>query len=162
MFAIYGLVVVSYIVGRFVLSVPYRPAPDVGLAPSVAIVMPAFNEEEVIAGSLRSLLELDYPAEKLDLVAVDDGSTDETLARMREVAASSPRVRVIALGENQWQAGGDGGGHARHRRGDLRLRRLRQLGRAATPCTRSCRTSPTRRSARFAGTQTSRTPTSRG
>jgi hyaluronan synthase len=100
-FAIYGLVVVSYIVGRFVLSVPYRPAPDVGLAPSVAIVMPAFNEQEVIAGSLRSLLELDYPPEKLDLIAVDDGSTDATLARMREVAASSPRVRVIALGENR-------------------------------------------------------------
>jgi hyaluronan synthase len=100
-FAIYGLVVVSYIVSRFILSLPYRPPADVGHQPHVAIVMPAFNEEEVIARSLRSLLALDYPVDKLELVAVDDGSTDGTLARMREVAAESPRVRVIALGDNQ-------------------------------------------------------------
>ena len=39
--------------------------------------MPAFNEQAVIARSLRSLLALDYPADKLELVAVNDGSTDE-------------------------------------------------------------------------------------
>lgn len=101
LFAIYGLVVVSYIVSRFVLSIPYRPPRDVGYEPHVAIVMPAFNEEAVVARSLRSLLALDYPVDKLELVAIDDGSTDETLARMREVAAESPRVRVIELGRNQ-------------------------------------------------------------
>lgn len=100
-FAIYGAVVVSYIVGRFVLSVPYRVPKDVGLEPHVAIVMPAFNEQGVVADSLRSLLALDYPPEKLELVAVDDGSTDDTLAEIRAVAAESPRVRVIALGHNQ-------------------------------------------------------------
>jgi hyaluronan synthase len=100
-FAVYGVVVVTYIVSRFVLSMPYRPPADVGHQPHVAIVMPAFNEEEVIARSLRSLLALDYPVDKLELVAVDDGSTDATLERMREVAAQEPRVRVIALGVNQ-------------------------------------------------------------
>lgn len=101
LFAVYGLVVVSYIVSRFVLSLPYRPPRDVGYEPRVAIVMPAFNEEAVVARSLRSLLALDYPVDKLELVAIDDGSTDATLARMREVAAESPRVRVIELGRNQ-------------------------------------------------------------
>lgn len=103
LFAIYGVVVVSYITGRFVLSLPYRPpSAKHGLEhePRVAIVMPAFNEEEVIAHSLRSLLALDYPADKLELVAVNDGSTDETLKRMSEVAAQEPRVRVIDLGVN--------------------------------------------------------------
>lgn len=100
-FTVYGLVVVSYIVSRFLLSLPYRAPRDVGLQPRVAIVMPAFNEEQVIARSLRSLLALDYPVDKLELVAVDDGSTDQTLARMRAVAAESPRVRVIELGHNQ-------------------------------------------------------------
>ncbi|HEY4278884.1 MAG TPA: glycosyltransferase [Conexibacter sp.] len=100
-FAVYGLVVVAYIVSRFVFSLPYKPPRDVGLEPRVAIVMPGFNEEEVIAHSLRSLLALDYPIDKLELVAVNDGSTDDTLARMREVAADEPRVRVIDLGHNQ-------------------------------------------------------------
>lgn len=100
-FAIYGAVVVTYIVGRFVLSIPYRVPRDAGIEPKVAIVMPAFNEEGVVAESLRSLLALDYPPEKLELIAVDDGSTDDTLAEIRAVAAESPRVRVIALGTNQ-------------------------------------------------------------
>ncbi|HXE45850.1 MAG TPA: glycosyltransferase family 2 protein [Conexibacter sp.] len=97
---VYGLVVVAFITSRFVLSMPYRPPRDAGVEPRVAIVMPAFNEEEAIARSLRSLLALDYPPDKLELVAVNDGSTDETLARMAEVAADEPRVRVIDLGVN--------------------------------------------------------------
>jgi len=100
LFMVYGAIVVTYITGRFLLSVPYRSPRDAGLEPRVAIVMPAFNEEGVIACSLRSLLALDYPADKLELVAVNDGSTDETLARMAELAAEEPRVRVINLGEN--------------------------------------------------------------
>jgi len=100
-FAIYGAAVVSYIVGRFAISLWYRVPKDAHYQPKVAIVMPAFNEEEVIGRSLRSLLALDYPEDKLELVAVNDGSTDETLARMRAVAEESPRVRVIDLGHNQ-------------------------------------------------------------
>jgi hyaluronan synthase len=99
-FAVYGVVVIAYITSRFLLSLPYRPPAAAGLEPCVAIVMPAFNEEQGIAGSLRSLLALDYPEDKLELVAVNDGSTDDTLARMLEVADESPRVRVIDLGTN--------------------------------------------------------------
>lgn len=99
-FMAYGVVVVTYITSRFLLSLPYRPPRDAGLEPHVAIVMPAFNEEGVIAHSLRSLLALDYPIEKLELVAINDGSTDDTLARMVEVADEEPRVRVIDLGVN--------------------------------------------------------------
>ncbi len=99
-FAIYGVVVVCYIASRFALSLAYRRPTDAGVEPRVAIVMPAFNEEQGIAASLRSLLALDYPPDKLELVAVNDGSTDDTLARMLEVAGDSPRVRVIDLGSN--------------------------------------------------------------
>ena len=59
--------------------------------------MPGFNEEAAIGDSLRSLLALDYPAGKLELVAVNDGSTDGTLREMKTVAAhSNGRVHVIA------------------------------------------------------------------
>ena len=98
---VYGSVVVALIASRFVLSLPYRPARDAGLEPRVAIVMPAFNEQEAIARSLRSLLVLDYPQDKLELVAVNDGSTDDTLAEIQAVAQKEPRVRVIDLGHNR-------------------------------------------------------------
>jgi hyaluronan synthase len=100
LFMVYGAIVVSYITSRFLFSLPYRSPRDVGLEPRVAIVMPAFNEEGVIAHSLRSLLALDYPVDRLELIAVNDGSTDETLKRMSEVAEQEPRVRVIDLGVN--------------------------------------------------------------
>jgi hyaluronan synthase len=98
----YGLVVCGYIVSRFCLSLLYRPSRPAGLEPHVAIVMPGFNEEEAIADSLRSLLALDYPAAKLEIVAVNDGSTDDTLREMHAVARDGGgRVQVIDLGVNQ-------------------------------------------------------------
>jgi hyaluronan synthase len=100
-FAAYGLVVAAYIVSRFVLSVCYRPARDAGLEPHVAIVMPAFNEEEAIAASIRSLLVLDYPQDKLEVVVVNDGSSDRTLAEIETVARSNPRVQVIDFPSNR-------------------------------------------------------------
>jgi hyaluronan synthase len=100
-FAVYGMVVAAYIVSRFALSVLYRPARDAGLEPRVAIVMPAFNEEAASAASVRSLLMLDYPAEKLEVVVVNDGSSDGTLAAIQAVARENPRVAVIDFPENR-------------------------------------------------------------
>ena len=98
----YGLVVVFYISSRFLFSAFYRPGGDHGIEPHVAIVMPGFNEEDAIARSLRSLLELEYPADKLEIVAVNDGSTDATLREMRRVAATANgRVRVIDFPQNR-------------------------------------------------------------
>jgi cellulose synthase/poly-beta-1,6-N-acetylglucosamine synthase-like glycosyltransferase len=48
------------------------------LEPPVSVVVPAFNEEGTIAGTVRSLLQLEYP--ELEIVVVNDGSTDGTLA----------------------------------------------------------------------------------
>jgi hyaluronan synthase len=101
-FATYGLAVSGYLVSRFVLSLPYRAPKDAGLEPRVAIVMPAFNEQDAIARSLRSLLAVDYPAAKLEIVAIDDGSTDGTLAELRAVEAEAGgRVHVIVFDENR-------------------------------------------------------------
>jgi hyaluronan synthase len=100
-FAVYGIVVALYIVSRFGLSIAYRPARDVGLEPQVAIVMPAFNEEAAIRASIRSLLALDYPQDKLEVVVINDGSTDGTLEQIRAVARESARVQVIDFAQNR-------------------------------------------------------------
>lgn len=47
--------------------------------PSVTIAVPVWNEEETLAGTLESLLALDYPKDKLHIVVVNDGSKDNTL-----------------------------------------------------------------------------------
>lgn len=63
-------------------------------APSVAVIVPCWNEEQTVADTCRSLLALDYPKEKLEVILVDDGSTDGTLKAMGPFA-SHPQVRII-------------------------------------------------------------------
>lgn len=73
---------------------------DLGVAPAtvlprVTVLVPVFNEAVVIAAAVRSLLALDYPF--LDVLIVDDGSTDETfaLASALEGRYGTTTVRVI-------------------------------------------------------------------
>ncbi len=64
-----------------------RPQAVPGWTPKVTIIMPAYNEAKYISASLESLLALDYPKDHLEILVVDDGSTDST----SEVASSFVR-----------------------------------------------------------------------
>jgi len=61
--------------------------------PAVTVVVPAFDEAVVIENCVRSVLRSAYP--RLDVVCVDDGSDDDTYARMRMLAAEDPRVTAL-------------------------------------------------------------------
>ncbi len=66
-----------------------RDAPALlGAAPLVTLLVAAKDESAVIEGSLRTWAELDYPRGRLELVIVDDGSTDDTAARVSSLAPS--------------------------------------------------------------------------
>lgn len=62
--------------------------------PSVAVIVPCWNEAATVAATCNSLLALDYPKEKLEVVLVDDGSTDTTPEEMRRFAGH-PQVRIV-------------------------------------------------------------------
>ena len=46
--------------------------------PSISIIIPAYNSEKGVERSIKNALSLDYPREKLEVIVVDDGSTDKT------------------------------------------------------------------------------------
>jgi hyaluronan synthase len=100
---VYGLMVTTYVLSRFMFAAAYRPPADAGLEPSIAIIVPAFNEGAAVARTIDSCFELDYPASKLEVVVIDDGSSDDTWDHMVAAAAKHPEdaVRCIALGSNQ-------------------------------------------------------------
>ncbi|MDQ3848153.1 MAG: glycosyltransferase, partial [Thermoproteota archaeon] len=68
--------------------------------PFVSIIVPARNEEENIEKCLLSLVSQDYPG--FEIIAVDDISTDRTLAIMKKIESSSHemRLKVISLHDN--------------------------------------------------------------
>lgn len=63
--------------------------------PTVTIVVPCFNEERTLSSTVRSLLKLDYPKDKLALILVNDGSTDGTLREIRKFK-NHPQVKIIS------------------------------------------------------------------
>jgi glycosyltransferase involved in cell wall biosynthesis len=64
------------------------------ITPSVTLIVPAYNEEAVIRRRLENLLELDYPAEALEIVVTSDASDDRTDEIVGEIAASESRVSL--------------------------------------------------------------------
>ena len=63
------------------------------MKPTVSIIMPCFQNGETLARSVQSVQAQTF--EGWELIAVDDGSTDGTLARLRALAATEPRMRVL-------------------------------------------------------------------
>jgi cellulose synthase/poly-beta-1,6-N-acetylglucosamine synthase-like glycosyltransferase len=70
--------------------------------PSVSLIVPAYDEEEVIAAKVANALALDYPRGRLQLIVASDGSADDTAARARAAGADlvlelAPGGKVAAL-----------------------------------------------------------------
>ncbi|MBI5061421.1 MAG: glycosyltransferase family 2 protein [Candidatus Aenigmarchaeota archaeon] len=65
--------------------------PKIKKLPSISILVPCHNEEDVIGGAIENLKALDYPKRLLEIIVVDDGSTDKTA----EIAKRSG-VRVLS------------------------------------------------------------------
>jgi chlorobactene glucosyltransferase len=61
--------------------------------PAISVIVPARNEAETIERGLRSLLAQDYP--RFEIIAVNDGSTDETPSILDRFAAEDSRLRVF-------------------------------------------------------------------
>jgi poly-beta-1,6-N-acetyl-D-glucosamine synthase len=73
--------------------------------PPVSVVMVVRNEEATVARKISNLLELDYPADRLQIVVVSDGSTDGTDPILAE-QMRDPRVQVVYNQRAQGKASG--------------------------------------------------------
>lgn len=70
--------------------------------PTVTVIVPAYNEGKQVWSTLISLVESDYPAEKLQLMAIDDGSVDDTWHWMQQAKEQlGDRVTIMQQPKNK-------------------------------------------------------------
>src|SRR3989344_5913545 len=101
-FASYSILVSVYILSRFLLAYfyePEKPSFDPNYEPTLSFGVPSKNEGEHIRDTILKIAQTDYPKDKFDIIAINDGSTDNTLEEMlaaKEIAAQDG-VKVIVV-----------------------------------------------------------------
>jgi hyaluronan synthase len=97
----YSVGVAAFILSRFLIALFYRPPRDVGLEPSVTIIITAYNEEDAIYRTVACCYAVDYPRDKLEVIAVDDGSKDRTPAELARAQQTWPDLMVEVFTQNK-------------------------------------------------------------
>lgn len=67
----------------------------------VSILIPAHNEEKVIARTIEAMLNLEYPRDRLEILVINDGSSDATAAIVSRSAERDDRVRLFNVPEGE-------------------------------------------------------------
>lgn len=94
---------IFYFAWQTLLVFQYKDAPTAKdeQLPTCAVIVPAFNEGEHVSNSLLSVMKSDYPSDKLQIIAVNDGSKDDTWYWIEKTAReSNGRITAINLTKN--------------------------------------------------------------
>lgn len=101
LWAVMGTVLLGF---RTIFWFRYRPFAPATFenAPSVTIIIPAYNEGEMVMKSIESAVLALYPKDRLEILVIDDGSTDNTWSYIRRAAEKFPgRITPIRFEKNR-------------------------------------------------------------
>jgi cellulose synthase/poly-beta-1,6-N-acetylglucosamine synthase-like glycosyltransferase len=94
-----GLFVISYYIISIIMHKRiYDSYKMPKVLPKVTVIIPAYNEEEGIISTIKSVLEVDYPKDKMEVMVVDDGSKDSTYKKALSVKDSRLSVYTKSNG----------------------------------------------------------------
>lgn len=108
---LYSLIAAAFLLTRYFFGALYRDVPiNPDYTPGVSIIIPCFNEEEWIHRTILSCVNQNYPIDKLEVIVVDDRSTDKSVEQIEKVIQmihneaerfmTNERVRMFVLPEN--------------------------------------------------------------
>ncbi|RXZ79879.1 glycosyltransferase family 2 protein [Paenibacillaceae bacterium] len=108
---LYSIIAATFLLSRYLFGALHRDVPlNPDYTPSVTIVVPCFNEEEWIHRTILSCMNQDYPIDKLEVIIVDDFSTDKSVEQINKTIAmlheegerygTKERLKLIAMTEN--------------------------------------------------------------
>ncbi|MCB9857850.1 MAG: glycosyltransferase family 2 protein [Phycisphaerales bacterium] len=89
---VYAAVMLGAFAWRIVLWLRYRADAPVNddVLPRISVVIPAYNEGPMVREAILSAARSDIPRDRLEIIAVDDGSDDDTWRHIREAASRAP------------------------------------------------------------------------
>lgn len=83
---LYSIIAAIFLLTRYFFGAFYRVTPiDIDFTPGVSILIPCFNEEEWIQRTILSCINQDYPVDKLEVIVIDDCSSDRSVERIEEI-----------------------------------------------------------------------------
>jgi cellulose synthase/poly-beta-1,6-N-acetylglucosamine synthase-like glycosyltransferase len=111
LFLILTALMIAYLTRHYIFTLTvlknhqkHEKATTVGNAayqPTVSILIPALNEEKVIERILQRMTELTYPKDKMEIIVIDDGSTDDTWKIAEQCSKAHSYIKVIHRSEKE-------------------------------------------------------------
>lgn len=81
----YSIIAAAFLLSRYLFGALYRNVPvNSDFEPGVSIIIPVFNEEEWIDRTILTCIDQTYPIDKLEVIIVDDCSTDQTVSKIKQ------------------------------------------------------------------------------
>ena len=99
--SIYSMVAGLFVVSRFLIASMYVAPPDHHYEPTVSVLVPCMNEGNVIRQTVERIFAAGYPEDKLEVVCVNDGSSDHTLSEMLAAQTRHPNLVVVDFERNR-------------------------------------------------------------
>ena len=100
-FQIYSLAASGFVLSRVILCMFYREPPDRNYTPTVTVVVPYKNEGAHIADTIDHIYASEYPTDKIEVIAIDDGSTDESWSVVESQRSRYPTLRSFQFPKNR-------------------------------------------------------------
>ncbi|MGG3311761.1 glycosyltransferase [Paenibacillus lautus] len=83
---LYSLIAALFLLTRYLFGALYRDVPiNPDYTPGVSIIIPCFNEADWIKRTILSCINQDYPVDKLEVIVVDDRSTDQSVQQIKDM-----------------------------------------------------------------------------
>lgn len=105
-FGFYSMLITVYIISRFLLAQLHKPIRiNPAYEPTISFVVPAKNEEDNIYKTIERFAHVEYPIDKVEVIAINDGSTDRTGEEMQRAARNIgplvARIEVVDWKKNR-------------------------------------------------------------
>ncbi|AWW25350.1 glycosyltransferase family 2 protein [Acetobacterium sp. KB-1] len=95
---LYSIIAAVFLLSRYLFGVMYKQVPiNPEFTPGVTIIVPCFNEEEWIQRCILSCINQDYPADRIEVIIVDDCSNDQSVEKIKEI------VEILYQEANRYQ-----------------------------------------------------------